>query len=108
MTVQEVLAKAQSNGRNVKFLGYVYVGNGTVIGLNTDDAPHMTVSLDSFGMEIHSLKEGEAFVIGRDKASDFVLPQCRVFSRFHCFIERCRDGFRLYDASLNGTAIIKG
>ncbi len=105
MTTQELLNKVKNNGRSLQL---IYVGTGLpIIGLSPkcDIGELMSINLEAFSYRLYSLREGEAFVIGRDESCDFVLSEDIRFSRFHCMIALVDNNYYIYDCSLCGTII---
>lgn len=105
MKTKELLEAVNNSGRNANL---IYVGTTLpTIGLapKCDIGELMSLNLNIFLAQACRLQPDEAFVIGRNENSNFILPEDRRFSRFHCAITLSNGNFYIYDCSLNGTFI---
>lgn len=105
MTTKELLQTVNNNGRNANL---IYVGTSLpTVGLapKCDIGELMSLNLNIFLAQARRLQPDEAFVIGRDGNCNFVLPEDRRFSRFHCVIAFVNGNFYVFDCSLCGTVL---
>lgn len=108
MKLNEVKNILGTNGRSTKLV-CIFSGKTAPVlefGNGYAECQHKRIDLKDNIEVLKSLKEGDAFTLGREDYNNIDLGEIADISRLHCYIVREGKQFKLYDCSLFGTAVV--
>ena len=108
MKLTEVAQILGTNGRSSKLVCVFTENTAPMLEFGNGFAAcqHKRIDLKEHIEKLKSLKEGQAFTLGREAYNDYDLGEIADISRLHCYIVRDGEQYKLYDCSLFGTAVI--
>lgn len=108
MKLSEVKQILGTNGRSTNLVCIFTENTAPVLEFGNGFAAcqHKRMELKEHIEKLKSLKEGDAFTLGREDYNNIDLGEIADISRLHCYVVREGKQFKLYDCSLFGTAVV--